>query len=75
LNIVTSRPCPYHPDAVRNILTAAAKKKLRARAVELRTARDVQALSPTPYGAFGIVLDGKLLGYHYLTANGALEAP
>jgi len=74
LTVIASGQCPYHPDAVRNILAASDKKKLKARAVELRTARDVQTLSPTPYGAFSIVLDGKLLGYHYLTAEGSLEA-
>jgi hypothetical protein len=34
--------------------------------VELQSAPEVQASSPSAYGAFGIVLDGQLLSYHYL---------
>jgi L-amino acid N-acyltransferase YncA len=74
LTVVTSGQCPYHPAAVENLLAAAAKGRIKARAVELRTAREVQALSPTPYGAFSIVLDGKLIGYHYLTQEKFLQA-
>jgi len=35
--------------------------------IELCTAEDVQTRSPSPYGVFGIVLNGRLLNYHYLT--------
>jgi L-amino acid N-acyltransferase YncA len=66
LTIFRSDQCPYLPDATRVLLEAAAKKKVKARVVELRTARDVQTLSPSPYGVFNIVFNGKLLGYHYL---------
>lgn len=74
LTVVTSGQCPYHPAAVENLLAAAANRRIKARAVELRTAREVQTLSPTPYGAFSIVLDGKFMGYHYLTEAQFLEA-
>lgn len=74
LTVITTGQCPYAADAARILLEAAAKKGIEARIVKLPTARDVQTLSPSPYGAFAIVLDGKLLGYHYLTAQAALEA-
>lgn len=74
LTLITTAQCPYLPDAARILLEAAAKKGVKARVVRLRTAREVQTLSPSPYGAFAIVLDGKLLGYRYLTERAALEA-
>jgi hypothetical protein len=33
----------------------------------LHSRADVLTFSPTPYGVFGIVRDGRLLSYHYLT--------
>lgn len=73
LTILTSGQCPYHPDATRIIQAAAAKVKIKARVVELKTARQAQTLSPSPYGVFQVVLDGKLLADHYLTEKGALR--
>lgn len=74
LTIIRSDQCPYHPDAARILLEAAAKKRIKTRVVEFRTARDVQTLSPSPYGVFNIVYDGRLLGYHYMTEEGFFEA-
>ena len=67
LTILSTDQCPYLPDAVRILLEAAASKKLKARVIEFRTAADVQTLAPSPYGAFSIVYDGRLLGNHYLS--------
>jgi L-amino acid N-acyltransferase YncA len=74
LTVLRTDQCPYHPDAVAKLMEAAARRKIKARVVELRTAREVQALSPSPYGAFNIVLDGKLVGYHYLLEEDAAAA-
>ncbi|MGZ5479924.1 MAG: GNAT family N-acetyltransferase [Candidatus Aminicenantales bacterium] len=73
LTILTSGQCPYHSDATRILKAAAAKAKIKMRVVELKTARQAQTLSPSPYGVFQVVLDGKLMTYHYLTEDGALE--
>ncbi|HSA94459.1 MAG TPA: GNAT family N-acetyltransferase [Acidobacteriota bacterium] len=64
LTVIRTDQCPYLPDAVANLLAAAAGRKIKSRVVELRTAREVQRLSPSPYGTFAIVLNGKLVGYH-----------
>jgi len=72
LTILSSGQCPYHPDAGRILLDAAARKKIKARVVEFRTASDVQARSPSPYGVFSIVYNGRLVGYHYLGEEDAL---
>jgi L-amino acid N-acyltransferase YncA len=74
LSIVRTDQCPYLPDAVAHLLEAAARRKIEARVVELRTARAVQRQSPSPYGTFAIVLDGKLAGYHYLVKDDAERA-
>lgn len=73
LTIFRSDQCPYISDATRTLEAAAAKKKIRTRVVDLMTARDVQALSPSAYGVFQAVLDGKLVSYHYLLEKDALE--
>jgi GNAT superfamily N-acetyltransferase len=73
LTVISSDQCPYLPDAVRVLSEAAAKKKIKARVVEFRTAADVQARSPSPYGVFNIVYKGCVLGYHYLAEEDFLE--
>jgi len=65
LTVLRSDQCPYIADATETALRAAAKAGLTSRVVELRSRADVLGLSPTPYGVFGLILDGKLLSYHY----------
>jgi L-amino acid N-acyltransferase YncA len=72
LTILSSGQCPYHPDAGRILLNAAVQKKIKARVVSFRTAADVQARSPSPYGVFSIVHNGRLVGHHYLGEEDAL---
>ncbi|MBN1815296.1 MAG: hypothetical protein JXA14_25915 [Anaerolineae bacterium] len=43
-----------------------AVKRIPARVATFQLAQGLQANTPGPYGVFGIVLDGKLLAYHYL---------
>jgi len=66
LTVVRSPQCPYIEDAVDTALEYAAEKNIAARVVSFSTAADLQKNSPSPYGVFGLVLDGKLLAYHYL---------
>ncbi len=73
LTIFRSDQCPYISDATRTLGAAAAKREIEMRLVELRTARDVQILSPSAYGVFQAVLDRKLMSYHYLSEKDALE--
>jgi GNAT superfamily N-acetyltransferase len=67
LTVVRADQCPYIEDAARIILDAAAARGIHARTLELHSRADVLTFSPTPYGVFGIVRDGRLLSYHYLT--------
>ena len=66
LVVYRSGQCPYLDDAVNHAKEYAADAGLRFEEVALRTAEDVRRLSPTPYGVFALVLDGRLLAYHYL---------
>jgi L-amino acid N-acyltransferase YncA len=66
LTVVRTPQCPYIENGARDILTFAKEKGMRARSVELKSAQEVQEQSPSAYGVFGTVLDGKLLAYQYL---------
>lgn len=65
LTIVSSDQCPYIPDATRAALAAAEKAGVDSRVVALRGRDELLARSPSAYGAFSLVLDGRLLSYHY----------
>jgi L-amino acid N-acyltransferase YncA len=66
LTVIRTPQCPYIEDATNTALEFAKAKGIPARATSFQSARDVQDRSPSPYGVFGIVLDGRLLSYHYL---------
>ena len=58
--------CPYLDDAVQHARSYADNAGIAFREVVLETAEDVRRYSPTPYGVFAIVLDGRLLSYNYM---------
>lgn len=66
LTVVRTPQCPYVEDGVASILQFAQEKGIPARVVEPQSAQEVQETSPSAYGVFGVVFDGKLLAYHYL---------
>jgi len=66
LTVFRSDQCPYVEDATRMALDVAKRADIASRVVDLESAEQVRQLSPSPYGTFGIVLDGELLSYHYL---------
>lgn len=65
LTVVRSDQCPYIVDATAAALVTAGKAGVKSRVVELGSRDDLMRLSPSPYGVFGLALDGKLLSYHY----------
>jgi GNAT superfamily N-acetyltransferase len=70
LTVVYASQCPYLHGAVREALKAARELGVQARrAVELRSAREVQQLAPCPYGTFGIVYDGALVACTPISAK------
>jgi len=66
LTVLYADQCPYIPDAVALAVDAATEAGRKATAVHLETRSDLMQRSPSPYGVFGMVLDGELLAYHYL---------
>ena len=58
--------CSYMPDAVQQAVEEFAARGIEAEVVKLESSAEVRAKSPTAYGVFGIVCDGRLLTYHYL---------
>ncbi|MBN2003143.1 MAG: hypothetical protein JXA21_07270 [Anaerolineae bacterium] len=66
LTVIRTPQCPYIEDATNTALEFAAEKGIPAQVVTFQSAQELQANSPSPYGVFGIVLDGRLLAYHYL---------
>jgi GNAT superfamily N-acetyltransferase len=66
LTVFRSDQCPYIEDATNAALDAATKTGSHSQVVELRSADEVRRLSPTPFGVFGIVLEGQLVSYHYM---------
>jgi GNAT superfamily N-acetyltransferase len=70
LTILRSDQCPYIDSATALIREETAKHEIEpVREVEMTSAADIRAKSPTPYGTFATVLDGQLLSYRYLTAK------
>jgi len=66
LTVFYSAQCPYQPEAVEMAMNAAKKLGVKAKAIEFKTAKELQEKSPSAYGVFGIVFDGELLSYQFL---------
>ena len=65
LTIVRSDQFPYIDDYVIRTLKIAESIGFHAQVVELQANKEVQDFSPSAYGVYNIVLNGKLLSYHY----------
>lgn len=67
LTILRTDQCPYVEDATSVLLDCAAERGMESRTVELTDAAEIRRSSPSAYGVFNVVLDGRLLSYHWLT--------
>ncbi|MBE9505513.1 MAG: GNAT family N-acetyltransferase [Chloroflexi bacterium] len=67
LTVVRTDQCPYWDEATDITVETARTCGIRCRVVEFTSATEAREKSPTPFGTFGIVEDGQLLGYHYLS--------
>ena len=63
LVVYHSGQCPYHAMFVSSLSNAAHQMGLPFRAVELTSSWEARTLSPSAYGVFGVVYNGKLLSY------------
>ncbi len=67
LTIVRTDQCPYIDEGAQAAMDAASEFGLKTRVVELHSCQEVREHAPSPYGVFSIVLNGRLLSYHYLS--------
>jgi L-amino acid N-acyltransferase YncA len=73
LTIVHTPQCPYFEDAKRFILDSAKDMGMDARVVELKTSQEVQERSPTAYGVYGVVFNGKLKSYAWISEKDTVK--
>ena len=66
LTVFRSDQCPCIIDATETIVRAAHKRNIDVDVVEMKPAPQIRRVSPTPYGVFGVVFQGKPLSYHYV---------
>jgi len=66
LTVVRSDQCPYIEDAVKMVVETGREIGLETQVVKLESCQQVQNAAPSAFGVFSIVLDGKLLRYHYV---------
>lgn len=66
LTVIRTDQCPYHEDAVKYVKEAAVKKGIKFTEVKLGSREELFERAPSPYGVFSILLNGRLLSYHYL---------
>ena len=64
LTIIHSGQCPYHANAVQAALEAARELGIPSRTVELESSRQAREISPSAYGVYGVVYNGRLVTYH-----------
>jgi L-amino acid N-acyltransferase YncA len=72
MTIFRTDQCPYIEDATRLYEGFAEETGQTCRTVTLNSCEEVRKKSPSAYGAFGVVLNGRLLSYSYLTRKQAL---
>ncbi len=72
MTVVRTDQCPYVDEGTAAALDVAKQLGLSTRVVELNSCEEVRQRAPSPYGVFSIVLNGRLLSYHYLSKKDLL---
>ncbi|MEF2967061.1 GNAT family N-acetyltransferase [Paenibacillus sp. M1] len=73
LTVLRTFQCPYLDVATSNVIEGAARLGIKAEIRELASREELMALSPTPYGVFAVVYQGRLISYHRLTVNSVIK--
>ena len=66
LTVIRTDQCPYIEDATAMAVAGAEKAGVRHHVVTLADCREIREKSPSAYGTFGLVFNGKLISYSYL---------
>lgn len=69
LVVYYSGQCPYLDMFVNSLNHAACQMNLPSQLVELKTSHEARALSPSAYGVFGVVYNGRLLSYRPMSGS------
>ena len=67
LTVVRCNQCPYMEDATNTVVEFGRSQGIKTEVITLESCREVQDTSPTPYGTFAILHNGRLLSYYYMT--------
>lgn len=67
-HLIFSHQCPWHAKAVRDLRQVAMEADLDLHISEIKNAREAQH-SPSGFGVFGLIHDGRLLADHYISAT------
>ncbi len=65
LTVIYTDQCPYQIDAVNEVQKYANEESIKFTAVRISDAKEIRDRSPSAYGVFGIVYEGRLLSYCY----------
>ncbi|HVP36733.1 MAG TPA: GNAT family N-acetyltransferase [Terriglobales bacterium] len=68
LNIVYANQCPWIARSIKNLCEIAERKDLKIKITELKSAKEAQN-SPSVYGTFSLIYNGKLLADHYISST------
>jgi hypothetical protein len=74
LTVFRSDQCPYLDNAVKVTVGTAEKLGVKAKVVELKSAKDVRRVAPSPYGVFSIIYNGELVDYRFPDKNALAES-
>lgn len=66
LTVLRSAQCPYLEGAAEHARRAAEAQGIAFHDRVIESAEELRALSPSAYGTYALVHDGKLMSYHYL---------
>lgn len=74
LTVLRTAQCPYLEEAAQEARAAAETLGLPFTDRVIETAEELRAMSPSPYGTYALVHDGKLVSYHHLRAHQIVAA-
>ncbi|WP_368072776.1 hypothetical protein [Bacillus sp. FJAT-27225] len=73
LTIIRTQQCPFIDVATENMVAGADRLGINDAIINIKTRDELLALSPTPYGIYGVVYKKRLIAYHRLTVHSAMK--
>ncbi len=70
MTILYSDQCPYNSDCIKNIEEYCDEFGIEHKKIKLNNYEDVRKYSPSPFGTFNLILNGKLFSYCWLDKKG-----